>query len=286
MKFMTSALVLTLVIGFAHLLRAQEEYGQATLERGTLTVLRQGDSLKFQTANEQVPVLVGDLLRVGADSRVTLRTREKSTIAMGANAVFQVKPFQQQEKQGFARLLFGRFRSLVEGLFGGETVNTKTATAVIGVKGTENLVSVTPRGNTMTIGVQDVTDLIGQTGEEVPIGPNTVSIVLGDRSATLAVVVPPAVLDQFAGDNLDSPNPTSPEARRFPGQNALVQAGIVSQDDLDEAQSEDVDDTIGDEPVADDTEPPSFEDLGVTESGLDDIKENLFRADVQIDFQP
>ena len=161
----------------------------------------------------------------------------------------------------------------------------KLETAVIGVKGTENLSSITPRGNTMTIGVQDVTDLIGQTGEEVPIGPNTVSIVLGDRSATLAVVVPPAVLDQFAGDNLDSPNPTTPEASGFPAQNALVQAGIVSQEDLDEAQSEDVDDTVGDGPVAEETEPPSFEDLGVTESGLDDIKENLFRADVQINFQ-
>jgi hypothetical protein len=288
MRFTASALGLALIIASALPAWAQDKYGDAVLEKGTLTVVRGGQNLKFNKANESVPVFIDDLLRVGEDSRVSLKTREKSTINMGANAVFQVKPFQFQEKQGFARMLFGRFRSVVSGLSGGESVNAKTATAVIGVKGTENLASIRPRGDTMLIGVKDTTEvrgaarggkrvadsgrmaghpqaeLVADRGEDpefmlipssasdvrarrvqdggntVPVDPNMLTLVLGDNPPTPPAPVPPEVLQEFQGDNLNSPSPESGEAGNFPGQDGLVKAGITNQGDLDEGESGDV----------------------------------------------
>jgi len=331
MRFTVAALGIALLIGFALPAWAQDKYGDALLEKGTLTIVRGGQNLKFAKANESIPVFVDDVLRVGADSRVSLKTREKSTINMGANAVFQVKPFQFQDKQGFARMLFGRFRSVVTGLTGGESVNSKTATAVIGVKGTENLTSIRPRGDTMLVGVQDTTTLqsaakggkkvalngrtegrgdfiaerVAYRGEEplfiliptapdsglsarrvqdggggdVPVDPNEVSLVIGDNDPTPPTDVPDEVLDDFSGDNLDSPNPGSPDAGSFPGQGGLVRTGITNQDDLDEGESEDVDvDTEGGEGEGEGGRDRDRDDVETPD--LDDSQQNLYRGKV------
>jgi hypothetical protein len=159
MKWFTSALAVALLALSASVVSAQDKYGDAVVQQGELTVIRQGQNLKFNQPNQSVPVFVDDVLRVGGNSSVVLKSRDKATISMGANAVFQVKPFEYQEKKGFARMLFGRFRSLVQGLGGNESMNAKTATAVIGVKGTENLTSVRPRGDTMLVGVESTTTI-------------------------------------------------------------------------------------------------------------------------------
>jgi hypothetical protein len=335
MRVAASALGIALLIATALPVLAQDRYGDAVVEKGELTVVRGGQNLKFNKPNESVPVVVGDVLRVGADSRVVLKTREKSTISMGANAVFQVKPFQYQEKQGFARMLFGRFRSVVAGLTAGETVNAKTATAVIGVKGTENLASIRPRGDTMVIGVDDTTDVRGSAGRrsvaaipggrpgaymppvavpaadrggeadfilipsapasdfqarrvqtgggnEVPVDPNEITLVIGDNPPTDPVPVPEEVLDAFSGDNLDSPESNTDDAGEFPGQKGLIDAGITSEDELNEGESGDVE------------EPPAGPEVeGEGEAGgepnveapdLSEGQQNLYRGNVTIEF--
>ena len=329
MRFTASALGIALIIATALPAWAQDKYGDALLEKGTLTVVRGGQNLKFSKANELVPVFVDDLLRVGEDARVSLKTREKSTINMGANAVFQVKPFQFQEKQGFARMLFGRFRSVVTGLSGGEAMNTKTATAVIGVKGTENLASIRPRGDTMLIGVKDRTSvqsaaraskrvvyfgrqrfeieedvapvraadrseeadfiLIPSTpdsgvqalrvqdgGDGVGVDPNTVTLVIGDNEPTPPAPVPPEVLQEFQGDDLDSPAPESEDAGTFPGQDGLVKAGITSQEELDEGETGDVEGgEVGTPEGEEESVTPNVEIPDQSEG-----QQNLFRGNV------
>jgi hypothetical protein len=324
MKFLSSALVVALLAFTASLVSAQDRFGDAVIEKGELTIVRQGNNLKFKQGNQPVPVFVADVLRVGEASSVVLKTREKSTISMGANAVFQVKPFQYQEKQGFARMLFGRFRSLVQGLSGGETVNAKTATAVIGVKGTENLASIRPRGDTMLVGVENVTTIQNpntkkkslsmqgghveeievvrntdqspdfiliptteepvrairvQDGGESPVGPNNLGLTLGDNPP-ITGPAPPEVLDEL-GKNLDSPPPGDPGAGNFPGQNGLLRSGLVNQDQLDEGEQEDVEGGEGGEGAGGEQGP----NPEVSDPNLDDPAQNLFRGDVQIEFQ-
>jgi len=325
MKFLSSALVVALLAFTASLVSAQDRYGDAVVEKGELTIVRQGNNLKFKQGSQPVPIFVADVMRVGEASSVVLKTREKSTISMGANAVFQVKPFQYQEKQGFARMLFGRFRSAIQGLSGGETVNAKTATAVIGVKGTENLASIRPRGDTMLVGVQNVTTiqnpiskkktlsmqgghqfeeietvfdngqspdfiLIPTTGEPVqavrvqdggdsPVGPNNLGLTLGDNPP-ITGPAPPEVLDEL-GKDLDSLPPGDPGAGTFPGQDGLVNAGLVTEDQLDEGEKEDVEGGEGGEGAGGEQGGQNE----VNEVNTDDPAQNLFRGDVQIQFQ-
>jgi hypothetical protein len=334
MKFFTS-LVLALVFT-ASLASAQERYGDAVVEQGELTIVRQGNSLKFARASQPVPVLVQDVLRVGDNSRVVLKsTREKSTIAMGANAVFQVKPFQFQEKQGFARMLFGRFRSVVTGLVGTETVNAKTATAVIGVKGTENVTSVRPRGDTMLLGVENITSIqnaargpaaavgfqeyppsrggyggfvmarddggspdfiliptdmepvqpqLVQDSGETPVGPDFLGLTIGDNPV-ISGPAPDEVI-QALTTTLNSPPPADPGASQFPGQEGLTRAGLVTQEQLDEGEKAKVEappvEAGAPPPVAPQQQQQASE---VQTQNLDDPAQNLFRGNVEIDFE-
>jgi hypothetical protein len=328
-------LVLALVFTVS-LASAQERYGDAVVEQGELTIVRQGSSLKFARASQPVPVLVQDVLRVGDNSRVVLKTLEKSTIAMGANAVFQVKPFQFQEKQGFARMLFGRFRSVVTGLVGTETVNAKTATAVIGVKGTENVASIRPRGDTMLLGVENITSIqnaargpaatVGfqeyppsrggyggfvmardeggspdfiliptdmeplqpqrvQDSGETPVGPNFLGLTIGDNPV-ISGPAPDEVI-QALTTTLNSPPPADPDASEFPGQEGLTRAGLVTQEQLDEGEQQSVE-----APPAEAAAPPPApapqqqqQASEVQIQNLDDPAQNLFRGNVEIDFE-
>lgn len=332
MKYFASALVVALLALTASVVTAQDKYGDALLQKGELTVIRRGQNLKFNQANQSVPVFVDDVLRVGADSSVVLKSRDKATISMGANAVFQVKPFEYQEKKGFARMLFGRFRSVIQGLGGQESMNAKTATAVIGVKGTENLTSVRPRGDTMLVGVENTTTiqnpaapkkraaygegnritraprgdfilaadrletpdfiLIPTTGEplgvrrvqdggggETPIGPDFLGLTLGDGDP-ISGPAPDEVLDELS--DLNSPDPSDPNASNFPGQGGLIRTGLTTQEDLDEGEEEDVEGGEGGEGEG---EGDADQTPDIDEQNLDDPAQNLFRGDVRLQFQ-
>ena len=219
-----SLLVAGLVLmlgGFAH---AVTKYGMAVVEQGSMTIVRDGKSNNFAVSPNPVEILEKDLVRVRDNSRVLLTTADKATVTLGANAIFQVEPWQSNEKQGVFRMLFGRFRASVNGLSSTDRFNVKTATAVIGVKGTEYVSAVTVGGYTAVMGVHNVTTNEGSDGVEQPVTPNTVSITASP--ATKAVPAPP----EFAVEmqSVNAPRPGSPAAVVFPAMTALVQAGIVS----------------------------------------------------------
>jgi hypothetical protein len=139
----TAGAVMALVMASSPAGWAASKYGDATVEQGSMTIIREGSAINVKASGQTVPVNEQDLVRVRDDSRVVLKTADRATVTLGANAVFQVQPWEQQEKKGLFKMLFGRFRASVAGLTGGERFNAKTATATIGVKGTEYVSAVT-----------------------------------------------------------------------------------------------------------------------------------------------
>ena len=238
MKALKIATVLPLLLLLSGALMAATQYGEATVEQGSMTIVREGRSLQFNTVNETVPVNEEDLIRVREDSRVVLKSRENATMTLGANAVFHVKPWRAKGKTGFVRALFGRFRATIAGLVGGEQFNVKTATATIGVKGTEYLSAITSRGSTMLITTEHDPDFTGQRGPPVDVQPGEMSLVININPPTPPAPVPPEVGQQFGINNLNAPPPNSRRGRNFPGERGLVRSGIVTDDDLDEGKGD------------------------------------------------
>jgi FecR protein len=231
MKALKIAALLPWLLLIAGVLWAATQYGEATVEKGAMTVIREGRTLKFEQSRQTVPINEQDLIRVRADSLVQLKSRENATITLGSNAVFEVKPWQAHGSSGFLRALFGRFRSVVAGLSGGEQFNVKTATATIGVKGTKNSGQVNNRGGTLLFAEEHPTFLHGQTGGEQEVGEGNISLILNFQPPTPPQKAPPEFKELFE-KNLDSPPANGKDGGNFTGQDILVNNGIVTQDDL------------------------------------------------------
>ena len=279
---MKSAVLITIpLLLWGTILFAAEKYGDAILEEGAMTILREGETLNFNTAGESIEVFEQDLLRLRAKSRVILNSRENAILTLGSNAIFQVKPWEQNEESGFLRALFGRFRAAVTDLVGGEEFNVKTATATIGIKGTEYIATITSQGNAMLVVTENSVAFQGLVGPPQIVGENLVSVVVGANPATPPAPVPPAVLEALSGDNLDSPPPNAPGAADLPGEEGLINAGIVTEEQLEKGKEDEPDfdaDADGEGDVG--VETPEIDEID-----LEEAKENLFRGDVRIDFQ-
>lgn len=275
MKALKIAMLLPGLLLVAGVLWAATQYGEAVIEQGSMTVLREGQTLTFDQPNRAVPVNEGDLIRVRADSVVQLKSRENATITLGSNAVFQVKPWRAQGKTGFLRALFGRFRANVAALSGGEQFNVRTATATIGVKGTGYFGQTLNRGASLVGVTENNVGVQGQSGPEQGVGQGFATLVLGTNPATSPIPIPQDLLDAF--QNLNSPAANSPAARRFAAQQALIDAGIVDQNTLDQSSGDDSGDTSGD----------TGGDSDGTELTLPDLEQiSGPRARVRLDFQP
>ena len=224
-------LMVLLMALFAPLLHAQE-YGVATIEQGQMVVIRDGQRLVFTSADGQVPINQSDLLRVGPNSQVLLETIEKATLTLGSNAVLHVEPWEQQEEQGFLRMLFGRVRATIDGLVGGETFNVQTATATIGVKGTEYTAGVNARGDTMILVTESVVQLTGVDGITQNVGVGQVSVALFGRGASSPRAASQNLLNALDEEGLDSPEVDSEDANDLPAQDELIEEGVVDEADL------------------------------------------------------
>lgn len=211
-------------------------YGDATIEQGSLTVVRGGKRLNFTQSQGRVPVEEQDLLRVGPSSRVLLNTPQKATLTLGSNAVMHVKPWEKRERRGFLSMLFGRVRSSVAQLTGGEQFSLKTATATIGVKGTEFDTTQDVNQNVWTFTREGLVEFFGLEGLAVDIPPGNISVIVNGGSASDPTTLPP--LMQSLLESLDAVDPTSDAAGELPGGQELVDSGIVDQGQLDESKQE------------------------------------------------
>jgi hypothetical protein len=138
-------------------------------------------------------------------------------------------------------MLFGRFRATVTGLAGGERFSVKTATATIGVKGTEYSTAVTSGGYTSVLGIESTVENTGSDGVAQPVNPGQVSVTASP--ATPAFPAPQEFIDAMR--NLNSPSPWDPAAIYLPAMQTLVDAGIVSPSALENWKNEKAETTTG-----------------------------------------
>lgn len=209
---------------------AATQYGTAVVEQGEMTILREGRAISFQASPQPVAVNQSDTVRVREASRIVLKTQDKATITLGSNAVFQCEPWQAPARSGTFRMLFGRMRANVTGLASEDRFNVKTATATIGVKGTEYGLAQSSGGNTAVLGIESTVTTAGPDGVEQPVGPNQVSTVVGGNPATQSVAAPEEFKSEMA--KVDSPPPGSAAALNLPAETVLVDKGIVSKEAL------------------------------------------------------
>lgn len=254
---------------------AATQYGNAVVEQGRMIVLREGKRLTYNQSAERVPVVEQDLIRVQDNSRVVLRPREGTEVTLGANAVFQVKPWQRHEESGFLSALFGRFRAAVVGLTGGERFNVKTATATIGVKGTEYRSAVQTRGLTLTLGMDSTTFMqLVNSGQIQNVGET--AFYLSDGSSFYGSDLQDAY-DQMSAafGDLDAPPPNAPGASGLPGEQVLIELQIIDPTKLSQLKDELAEAGI---------DGVSIEDVELIEFELDDAKNNLFRGNLDIQY--
>lgn len=209
---------------------AASKYGDANIEKGKITVLREGSRLTYKQGDSGVEINHLDVIRVGRDSNVVLSTVEKATITLGSNAVFQVKPWQRREEKGFFRMLFGRMRAKISGLGASERFNVHTATATIGVKGTEEIIFLNAQGDT-TVGVTESD--VALRG----LGGGQLNILEGNASAVVSGVTPKVTFTITSDfQDLNSVGPTSNDALRVPLGQLLVKNGVATQDQVDASE--------------------------------------------------
>lgn len=209
---------------------AATKYGKAHIRKGKITVLRNGSRLTFRQGNAQVTINHLDVIRVGRESSVVLSTVEKATITLGSNAVFQVKRWRRKEDKGFFRMLFGRMRARISGLGANERFNVHTATATIGVKGTEEIIFTNVQGDS-TVGVtESEVALRGRGGGQLNIPQGKASGVVGGRT--------PSVTFGITGDfrDLNSVSPASDEAIRVPLGKLLIKNGVVTKEEVEASE--------------------------------------------------
>jgi hypothetical protein len=97
------------------------------------------------------PVFAGDTVRTGPDGRLQISFVDDSTVNLGANARMEITQYMvdgDRSRMASLRLVAGRMRAKVSRrLSGANDYKFFTPTAVAGVRGTEVVVDVRPRGD-------------------------------------------------------------------------------------------------------------------------------------------
>ncbi|MDH4120278.1 MAG: FecR family protein [Deltaproteobacteria bacterium] len=225
-------------LGMAAMTAMAGQYGEGTLEEGNVTILRNGKPMVMSKGAAKIAIMEKDLIRMGAKGRMVIQTNEKAVVTLGPNAILHVEPWSQRDKKGNVRMLFGRFRTQVSGLVTGEQFNVKTATATIGVKGTEYVAIVSSNGNTTMIPVENVVQLEGLDGLAQDVTPGQMSVVINGQRATQPTSVPSEVKGDVLNEKLAAPSVESTKANLLPGEVSLVEAGIIDESLLVESKVE------------------------------------------------
>ena len=233
-------LALTLWIAPQQAMGAKSERWETTLHRGDMSVWRQGETLVYRAEGQVVEMRPYDIVRVGANSSATLVSSSKAMIRLGSHAMMEIKPWEQNERRGFLRILFGRIRARLVGLGSGERYDIKSSTSTVGVKGSEWRAFVA--GDiTVSSCTEHECQVIDSYGEEsiLPAGATTVSTDagLGDVQET------PTALEEASDDALP-PNADTGETVLAA---ALVEEGLVDAEILQGSEEDSPSDLLADD---------------------------------------
>ena len=137
-------LLTSLALGLA-LTSARAEIGQIKTAKGQVSVERKGQALPGQVG---MLLEASDVLKTGADGAVGLTMRDNSLLSAGPNSIlalerFEFDPttsqgrFDSQLRRGTLAVVSGRIAKQSP-----EAMTVRTPSAVLGVRGTEFVVSV------------------------------------------------------------------------------------------------------------------------------------------------
>ncbi|OGH00449.1 MAG: hypothetical protein A2600_05480 [Candidatus Lambdaproteobacteria bacterium RIFOXYD1_FULL_56_27] len=221
------------------LVLGQEPYGHVQVEQGSLVLLRGLGETKVAALAKPVEVQMDDLLRVGPDSQATLTTKEGTRLDLGANSLFQIRPWKLGSKRGYLKMVYGKAQfSQVKINPNQPPFQVRTAMAVIGVKGTRWQQEVTSEGNSQVLTQEGRVGVQGLSGEEQVVGSGQISLVLGGQPASPTKNAPALPPKGVAG--LAAPAPNSDEASDFSSESALVESGVVDVKTLADSKQTEV----------------------------------------------
>ena len=256
------------------------KYGDATIEKGYLTVLRGGQNLQFSDSGRSYVILNNDVLKVGDDSLVILKTVQDSTVRIGSNAVFQVRPWKQRKRRGYLRMLYGKAIFKVRKFFTKRARFTvKTPTAVMGVRGTEWKQSTTSTGVTEIEVIKVLSVVIIEpagTDIEVPVNPGERSLALNTVKITRPFKVPAGerVEEKDPEFLLVSVSPQNPQAVVPENRQFYIDNNLLTPDELDQGQRENVS-------IDEDIEEPEEEEEAVEEEETEEEPDETFETDFE-----
>ncbi len=253
-----------------------KKYGDAFIKKGHMTVLRGGQNLKFSDSGRTYLIFNNDVLKVGDDSLVILRTVQDAIVQIGSNAVFQVRPWKQKKKHGYLRMLFGKAIFKVRKFFvKKKRFNFKTATAVAGVRGTKWKEQVTSTGVGETEGIEEIVVLtpVGRNFE-IHVKPGERALSLNTVKITRPIKVPveERVKEEEPEIVLTSLPPTSKESVKIENKEFYIINNIVTADEFKEYEREFVDINENFDKLE---EPPPGEKEEVEEEPDEDFEEDL-----------
>ncbi|XOF34966.1 MAG: FecR domain-containing protein [Candidatus Electrothrix sp. YB6] len=202
--------------------------GVAQQVQGTVWVVHKGGTKAYRL-QEHYHVVAGDTLITEQDSRVNLLMHDKSMLTLTAQSKLVVEKFLYSRKLGTRdtklRLIFGKVRAAVSKIPSGEpNYRVKTPTAVVGVRGTDFVVAVTPiisrqlkamclfipRGSTsrhillssyrlmtavVTGGGDSTVEFRGTTGPAQLVGPGSMSTAVPGKKLNLPIHIGPAAVE-------------------------------------------------------------------------------------------
>ena len=241
------------------------KYGEATVKKGGLTILRDGKQLSFTAGDNSIQILKKDVLRAGKKSLITLNTVQNTTVELGSYAIFQVRPFKISKNTGDLRMLYGkaRFKTVGNAKAKSRRFRLRTATAVIGVKGTEWIQQTNSSGTTDTEVREGIVGISTEMGVEIDVSSGHRAIALSGKKVSKPIKVKkPSVPSksiskdedqdsirqpdsEATSENLDAVSPTSNDSVKIDAQDFYVDQGVFSLDDFQEAERETVNFDLG-----------------------------------------
>jgi hypothetical protein len=250
------------------------KYGDAEVKKGNLIIVRNGRATLYDKNSGNIPILKRDVLRVGKKSFVILNTIEETRIKMGANAVFQIRPWKQRNKTGYLRMLYGKIVFKTQTLLKKKRkFKFKTATATIDVKGTEGEVELTANSNLQILSLEGGPTVQSRVGPGVVVPVNTVTFSIAGKRVTIPIVIAKLVPSPAETGGLDKVSAGAPDSVNLNNPEMPLIVGF-SQSELDESKKElvDVNEAFDPEsvdqpvdPEADETDQEFDEDLEESE---------------------
>jgi hypothetical protein len=160
------------------------------------------NDILVQIAGEKIAVFEGDQLITEDGQRVRVQFRSGDKVGLTGKTVFKIDEYlpERQEKPSILFSVLGKVRALIASRLAPDSVRVKTATATIGVKGTD-FNTIAEEQSTLvetvdgTVGVSDVTG-----ANEVALGPGTRSTVAEGGSPSVPSAIAPARLQELLNE--------------------------------------------------------------------------------------